>query len=473
MAVFSFSSPLPLTRAARRRARMRRTAVLKSVVATKELLSVLQDSAVDSVLTSLSHSLAQGCSTSLSADAPPFVPLQSDYVAEVTSTYAPRWAPADHLCPRLPAAVQRADCLPVTVGSLTVDCWSQDLPVLAATHTTTTATTTTTNNTTHGTVAHCQQHCILCHAITANALGCEAVHFCTGCKDHGQPTKTTTTSNTTHGTVAPCQQHCILCHAITANALGCEAFHLCTGCKDQGPPTTTATTTTNNTTHGTVALCQQHCILCLAIIANALGCEAFHFCTGCKEQCEDMEQCESSIATDEGTRNICDGCYERFTGEPHHYELVHWNMDLCHVCILKSPWGPYEESDFCLPCAATLLYVPRIVMPPKLPERVEVTTSWLAMEPLLFDESLGVWQEQPETPNPNNDDMERYSCDTCEAPHTGSDPLIQTHGLLLRRFCRSEEWCCEVCDQGDTQTAWLRIVGGSLLCPDCAAKDAG
>ncbi|CAE8611525.1 unnamed protein product [Polarella glacialis] len=181
---------------------LRRTAVLKSVVATKELLSVLQDSAVDSVLTSLSHSLAQGCSTSLSADAPPFVPLQSDYVAEVTSTYAPRWAPADHLCPRLPGAVQRADCLPVTVGSLT-------------------------------------------------------------------------------------------------------------------------------------------------------------------------------------------------------------------------------ESDFCLPCAATLHYVPRIVMPPKLPERVEVTTSWLAMEPLLFDESV------------------------------------------------PGEWCCEVCDQGDTQTAWLRIVGGSLLCPDCAAKDAG
>ncbi|CAE8632583.1 unnamed protein product [Polarella glacialis] len=77
--------------------------------------------------------------------------------------------------------------------------------------------------------------------------------------------------------------------------------------------------------------------------------------------------------------------------------------------------------------------------------------------------------EQLKTFSSDFEGWENMSCDTCEAPHTVSDPLIRTDiGLLLCRFCSSQEWCCEECDLPGSQTTLLRLVGGSFLCPDCA-----
>ncbi|CAE8653938.1 unnamed protein product [Polarella glacialis] len=107
------STPSLLSRAARRRARLKRTAVLWSHVATHDLLGVLQGSAINSLLTSLSPSpcygdsmLAPG-STPWNVEAASFVPGPALHPSEA--------APGFSGCcrPRLPGATLLADRLPM------------------------------------------------------------------------------------------------------------------------------------------------------------------------------------------------------------------------------------------------------------------------------------------------------------------------------------------------------------------------
>ncbi|CAE8599992.1 unnamed protein product [Polarella glacialis] len=107
------STPSLLSRAARRRARLKRTAALWSHAATQDLLGVLQGSAINSLLTSLSPSpcygdsmLAPG-STPWNVKAASFVPGPALHPSEAV--------PGFFGCcrPRLPGATLLADRLPM------------------------------------------------------------------------------------------------------------------------------------------------------------------------------------------------------------------------------------------------------------------------------------------------------------------------------------------------------------------------
>ncbi|CAE8669636.1 unnamed protein product [Polarella glacialis] len=107
------STPSLLSRAARRRARLKRSAALWSHAATQDLLGVLQGSAINSLLTSLSPSpyygdsmLAPG-STPWNVEAASFVPGPALHPSEA--------APGFSGCcrPRLPGATLLADRLPM------------------------------------------------------------------------------------------------------------------------------------------------------------------------------------------------------------------------------------------------------------------------------------------------------------------------------------------------------------------------
>ncbi|CAE8705055.1 unnamed protein product [Polarella glacialis] len=107
------STPSLLSRAARRRARLKRSAALWSHAATQDLLGVLQGSAINSLLTSLSPSpcygdsmLAPG-STPWNVEAASFVPGPALHPSEA--------APGFSGCcrPRLPGATLLADHLPM------------------------------------------------------------------------------------------------------------------------------------------------------------------------------------------------------------------------------------------------------------------------------------------------------------------------------------------------------------------------
>ncbi|CAE8597871.1 unnamed protein product [Polarella glacialis] len=112
---FSSLASLPslLSRAARRRARLTRTAVLWSRAATQDLLGVLHGSAIDSLLTSLSPSPSYGDSMSApwttpwNVEASSFVPGPAHYLCQAAPVIS------DCCNPRLPGATQPADHLPM------------------------------------------------------------------------------------------------------------------------------------------------------------------------------------------------------------------------------------------------------------------------------------------------------------------------------------------------------------------------
>ncbi|CAE8619330.1 unnamed protein product [Polarella glacialis] len=112
---FSSLASLPslLYRAARRRARLKRTAVLWSHAATQDLLGVLHGSAIDSLLASLSpspwygESMSAPWTTPWNVEASSFVPGPAHHLCEA----APVLSDCCH--PRLPGATQPADHLPM------------------------------------------------------------------------------------------------------------------------------------------------------------------------------------------------------------------------------------------------------------------------------------------------------------------------------------------------------------------------
>ncbi|CAE8672102.1 unnamed protein product [Polarella glacialis] len=109
------SSPSLPSRAARRRARLKRTAVLWSHVATHDLLGFLHGSAINSLLTSLSPSpcygdsmLAPG-STPWNVEAASFVPGPTLHPSETAPGFS------GYCRPRLPGATLVADHLPMNL----------------------------------------------------------------------------------------------------------------------------------------------------------------------------------------------------------------------------------------------------------------------------------------------------------------------------------------------------------------------
>ncbi|CAE8632882.1 unnamed protein product [Polarella glacialis] len=109
------SSPSLPSRAARRRARLKRTAVLWSRVATHDLLGFLHGSAINSLLTSLSPSpcygdsmLAPG-STPWNVEAASFVPGPTLHPSETAPGFS------GYCRPRLPGATLVADHLPMNL----------------------------------------------------------------------------------------------------------------------------------------------------------------------------------------------------------------------------------------------------------------------------------------------------------------------------------------------------------------------
>ncbi|CAE8682470.1 unnamed protein product [Polarella glacialis] len=109
------SSPSLPSRAARRRARLKRTAVLWSHVATHDLLGFLHGSAINSLLTSLSPSPCYGDSTLApgsipwNVEAASFVPGPTLHPSETAPGFS------GYCRPRLPGATLVADHLPMNL----------------------------------------------------------------------------------------------------------------------------------------------------------------------------------------------------------------------------------------------------------------------------------------------------------------------------------------------------------------------